>query len=366
MQRSIVATILFADLMNSTEMAKNLTLQEYDEMIVDFQGTMYEVVAHHLNHYGYEGSGVDYDWSIVGDQLQVFLYSDSVRFDVRSALLIAAKIKLAWLAAAFNQRILQEGRLVSRIGIGINCGKVIKDLREWRMKMGEERPTIEGYAINLAKRIESASREGTVHQIMVGASFYQRCQDIKTINIAFSQPWSLGFKGISQKIPVYEVVSFVNFEILSSMPSSLQNGLIQKIEYALTQPMPEPWLFITLLRHYVSLLASVKHDNLETLALECAQQALELLDYKPVIYNIIGWLYTYGQSIRDLEMAIHYFDRSLALEPNNAAALLHKARALELSGKKDLSHHAYEEVLFHNHDHREARRMLPVYRAGKR
>jgi class 3 adenylate cyclase len=366
MQRSIVATILFADLMNSTEMAKNLTLQEYDEMIVDFQGTMYEIVAHHLSHYGYEGSGVDYDWSIVGDQLQVFLYSDSVRFDVRSALLIAAKIKLAWLAAAFNQRILQEGRLVSRIGIGINCGKVIKDLREWRMKMGEERPTIEGYAINLAKRIESASREGTVYQIMVGASFYQRCQDIKTINIAFSQPWSLGFKGISQKIPVYEIVSFVNFEILSSMPSSLQNGLIQKIEYALTQPMPEPWLFITLLRHYVSLLASVKHDNLETLALECAQQALELLDYKPVIYNIIGWLYTYGQSIRDLEMAIHYFDRSLALEPNNAAALLHKARALELSGKKDLSHHAYEEVLFHNHDHREARRMLPAYRAGKR
>jgi tetratricopeptide (TPR) repeat protein len=150
------------------------------------------------------------------------------------------------------------------------------------------------------------------------------------------------------------------------MAPSLQNGLVQKIEYALTQPMPEPWLFITLLRHYVSLLASVKHDNLETLALECAQQALELLDYKPVIYNIIGWLYTYGQSIRDLEMAIHYFDRSLALEPNNAAALLHKARALELSGKEDLSHHAYEEVLFHNHDHREARRMLTVYRAGKR
>jgi len=142
--------------------------------------------------------------------------------------------------------------------------------------------------------------------------------------------------------------------------------LIQKIEYALTQPMPEPWLFITLLRHYVSLLASVKRDNVETLALECAQQALELLDYRPIIYNIIGWLYTYGQSIRNLEMAIHYFDRSLALEPNNGAALLHKARALELSGKEDLSRHAYEEILFHNHAHREARGKLPIYRTGKR
>ena len=150
------------------------------------------------------------------------------------------------------------------------------------------------------------------------------------------------------------------------MPLSLQNGLVQKIEYALTQPMPEPWLFITLLRHYVSLLASVKHDNLETLALECAQQALELFDYKPVIYNIIGWLYTYGQSIRDLEMAIHFFDRSLAIEPDNEAALLHRARALDLTGKKDLSQHAYEEILFYTHDHHEARRKLAAYRAGKR
>ena len=366
MKRSVVATILFADLMNSTEMAKNLTLQEYDEMIVDFQSTMYEVVFHHLSHYGYEGSGVDYDWSIVGDQLQVFLYSDSVRFDVRSALLVATKIKLAWLAAAFNQRILQEGRLVSRIGIGINCGKVIKDLREWRVKMGEERPTIEGYAINLAKRIESASREGTVYQIMVGDSFHKRCQEIGTINIAFSKPWSLGFKGISQKMPVYEVVSFVNFEILSSLPPSLQNGVIHKIEYALTQPMPESWLFIILLRHYVSLIATGEQQNLETLALEYAHQALEVLDYRPPIYNIIGWLYTYGQSIRNMEMAIHYFDRSLALEPGNEAALLHRARALGLTGKTNLSQCAYEEILFHNHDHPEARRKVAKYRAVHR
>ena len=366
MKRSVVATILFADLMNSTEMAKNLTLQEYDEMIVDFQSTMYEVVFHHLSQYGYEGSGVDYDWSIVGDQLQVFLYSDSVRFDVRSALLVATKIKLAWLAAPFNQRILQEGRLVSRIGIGINCGKVIKDLREWRVKMGEERPTIEGYAINLAKRIESASREGTVYQIMVGDSFHKRCQEIGTINIAFSKPWSLGFKGISQKMPVYEVVSFVNFEILSSLPPSLQNGVIHKIEYALTQPMPESWLFIILLRHYVSLIATGKQQNLETLALEYAHQALEVLDYKPPIYNIIGWLYAYGQSIRNMEMAIHYFDRSLALEPGNEAALLHRARALDLTGKTNLSQYAYEEILFHNHDHPEARRKVAGYRAEHR
>jgi lipoprotein NlpI len=114
------------------------------------------------------------------------------------------------------------------------------------------------------------------------------------------------------------------------------------------------------------MVASVNSDNVESLALECSQQALEVLDYKPIIYNIIGWFYTYGQSIRDLEMAIHFFDRSLAIKPDNEAALLHRARALDLADKKDLSQHAYEEILFHNHDHQEARRKLAAYRAGKR
>jgi tetratricopeptide (TPR) repeat protein len=201
---------------------------------------------------------------------------------------------------------------------------------------------------------------------MVGDNFHKRCQEITTINIAFSRPWSLGFKGISQKIPVYEVVSFVNFEILSSLPASLQNGVIHKIEYALTQPMPESWLFIILLRHYVSLIATGKYQNLETLALEYAHQALEVLNYKPSIYSMIGWLHAYGQGIRNMEIAIHYFDRSLALEPRDEAALLHRARALDLAGKTNTSRYAYEEILFNHHDHPDPRGKITEHLAVNR
>lgn len=365
MKESIVATMLFADLMSSTEMAKNLTLLQYDEMIVDLQSSMYEIVSHHLSHYGYVGNGLDSYWSIAGDELRVFLYSGAVRFDVRNALLIAAKIKLAWLASAFNERILQEGRLVSRIGVGINCGKVIKDVSEWRVRMGEDQPNIEGYAINVAKRIESASREGSVYQIMVGDSFYGKCQESNEINVAFSKPRGLVFKGLGQKIPVYEVVFFINFEILPSMPASLQNELLDKMQYAVTQPMPEPWIFVTLLRHYVSLIASGRHEYLETHAIELAKQALEVLDYKPVIYNILGWFHIYGQSLRNLETALHYFEQSLSLEATNEAALLHKARILDITGKTDPARDAYEQILFHNNDHPEARRKLGQHQAGQ-
>jgi len=67
------------------------------------------------------------------------------------------------------------------------------------------------------------------------------------------------------------------------MPVSMQNGLLDKMQYAVTQPMPEPWIFITLLRHYVSLIASGGHEYLETHAVELAQETLELLEYKTTI-----------------------------------------------------------------------------------
>ena len=358
------ATILFADLMNSTELAKNLTLLEYDDMLVDFQNTMFEVVSHHLEYFGYEGEGVDSEWSISGDELRVFLYSDNMDFDIRSALLIATKIKLAWLASAFNQKVLREQRLVSRIGVGVNCGKVIKDVRPWRVKIGKAGQNIEGYAINLTKRIESASREGNVYQVMVGASLYKRCQQNKRMNVAFSHPRSLVFKGLGQKIPVYEVVSFINFEILPSMPVHFQEGLMEKMENTVRDAMPEPWIFIVLLRAYITMLVTGQDEGADVKAVELAQQALDVVEYKPVIYNMMGWLYTNGKSVRNLEMAFHYLDQCLGLEPNNEAALLHRARILEEMGQTDLARHAYQEILFQNRHHPIARRKIAQYQAA--
>jgi len=358
MKEKIVATMLFADLMNSTEMAKNLSLEEYDEMIIDFQRTMCDVTSHHLRQYGYIQNGIDSCWSIAGDELRVFLYSGAVRFDVRNALLIAVKIKLAWLASTFNEKILNEGRIVSRIGVGINCGKVIKDIREWRLKMGEKEPNIEGYAINVAKRIESASRDGNIYQVMVGDGFYRKCQESNEIKVSFSLPQKFVFKGLGQKIPVYEVVSFINHEIFPLMPVSMQNDLVNKMQYAVTQPMAEPWIFITLLRHYITMIASGKHEYIETYAIELAKEALGIIEYKPTIYNMLGWFHTYSKRARNLDIALHYFDKSISIEPRNEAALLHEGRILGKMGKTKLSRQAYEKILFYNHDHPEALRKL--------
>jgi class 3 adenylate cyclase len=361
MKESVVATILFADLVNSTEMSKNLTLHEYDDMIIDFQGTIHEIVSHHMEHFGYTGNGDDSYWSIAGDEMRLFLYSGSTLYDVRNALIIAMKIKLGWLASAFNDMILKEGRIVSRVGVGINCGKVIKDVREWRVSMGEVRPTIEGYAINVGKRIESTSRNGTAYQIMVGDSIYRKCQESDWLKVALGQPRNLVFKGLGQRIPVYEIVSFINFEIMPTMPEPIREGLLDKMQYAVTQPMAEPWIFITLLREYVSLISSGHHDYLEGHAIELAKQALEVVEYKPIIYNMLGWFHIHSKNIRNPDMALQYFEQSLSLEPKNEAALTHKAKIYDTKGKPDLARQTYEEILLYNPNHPEARKKVAQY-----
>jgi class 3 adenylate cyclase len=363
MEKTVTATMLFADLMSSTEMAKNLTLQEYDGMLIDFQSTLFEVISDHLQVFGYKGNGEDSEWSIVGDELRVFLYSGEQRFDVRNALLIALKIKLGWLASSFNRRILREGRLVSRIGVGINCGKVIKGVRDWRLSAGQTQPVIDGYAINVSKRIESESREGSVYKIMVGDSFYRFCTEESQLNIVFSQPYSNIFKGLGQKITVYEVVSFIHNEIMTSMPDSFRGRLPGVMEYAISQPNPEPWIFFTLLRYYISKIANGEGEEFETKAIKVAQQLQGILEYKTVVNNILGWLHTYSKSYRNLETAMHYYDQTLEREPRNKTALIHCARISEMMGDMDLAKRYYGIILINYPDHKEAQKKVTRHQA---
>ena len=227
MTNAKTATMLFADLVNpGSKKAKSLTLQEYDEMIVDFQNTLSLVTSSHLKNFGYIGDRADSEWSIAGDELRIFLYSGDLRFDVRNALILAVKLKLGWLTSVFNQKIFMEGRPVSRISVGINCGRVTKDDRQRQMSLGQGQYQIDGETIRLTKRIESLAREGTVYQVMVGEGPHQVCNEDRQINVTFSEPICEVPEGQKNKPIVYEVVSFVDYEIVPTMPDSMRNKSI--------------------------------------------------------------------------------------------------------------------------------------------
>jgi len=357
MTNAKTATMLFADLMNpDSKKAKSLTLQEYDEMIVDFQNTLSLVTSSHLKNFGYIGDRADSEWSIAGDELRIFLYSGDLRFDVRNALILAVKLKLGWLTSVFNQKIFMEGRPVSRISVGINCGRVTKDDRQRQMSLGQGQYQIDGETIRLTKRIESLAREGTVYQVMVGEGPHQVCNEDRQINVTFSEPICEVPEGQKNKPIVYEVVSFVDYEIVPTMPDSMKDRLTEAMEYTVVKSVPEPWIYFTLLRYYISRILAGKQEEVGEKAVKLADQALKVLEYKKTIYNILGWLYTYCDSLRNLEKGFQYFDQVLELEPHDQAALLHCAR---ISKKRDdikLTRESYEDILRREPERLEAKK----------
>ena len=361
MAKYALATILFADLLNPDELVKKLSLEEYDDMIVDFQNTMSLVASNHLRDFGYVGIGMDSEWSVVGDELRVYLYSGDLRFDIRNALQLAVKLKLGWLASAFNQGILMEGRPVSRLSIGINCEEVTQDTTQKQIRAKRGQHPIDKFPIHLTKQIEAIAREGKVYQVMVEEKVFQFCSMDDRINVAFGQPLHGVLKGKEKNKAVYEVISFINYEIVSTMPDLFQDRLQETMEYAIAHSVPEPWIFFTLLRHYISKIRGGDSDELAPKAVMLADQALGFLEHKKTIYNILGWLYTNCEKIRDLEMALHYFNKTLDVAPNDEAALIHRGRISEEKGNIELARRSYERILGRKPDHPEAVKKLARY-----
>ena len=126
--------------------------------------------------------------------------------------------------------------------------------------------------------------------------------------------------------------------------------------------MPEPWTFFTLLRYYISRIIGGDQEEMAAKAVKLADQALRVLEYKKTLYIILGWLYTYCDSLRNLERGLQYFDQALEIKPHDQAALLHRARISEKRGDRKLARHSYEEVLRHRPEHAEAKRKLAHYK----
>jgi tetratricopeptide (TPR) repeat protein len=80
---------------------------------------------------------------------------------------------------------------------------------------------------------------------------------------------------------------------------------------------------------------------------------------------MLGWFHVYGKGIHSLERALQYFEESLKLEPRNKAALLHKARILEKTGRQDMARKTYGDILLHNPNHPEARRKMTEFETSE-
>jgi class 3 adenylate cyclase len=203
---SIATGILIMDMVSSTEFASVMGLRDYAQCVDDFHRLCREQCAHFLEvvHRGrYRGSGMDYEVRATGDELIVFIHTGRCASDVYQLVCLAITVNCGWLGMPFNVERIRNGHAPMALATGIHCGKV------WARRT-DSGFAKEGFAINLAKRAESLSREGERFRIFVtDATFKLLNRRIR--NLLFSPRSLRELKGVVGEVGVYEVVeSFVD------------------------------------------------------------------------------------------------------------------------------------------------------------
>jgi len=159
--------ILFADVIGCSEISNHLSIKEYNKFIGDFQHCFKRICEHYRNLKYKEHQYDFFDCKTRGDEgcLRVFVLreEDFLAKDIDIAINIALDLKRSWLLMPYNQKRIRERHLPADIGIGIHAGKVFIN----QDGEGESKYRPEGYAINLAKRVESESRGGKFSHLLV-------------------------------------------------------------------------------------------------------------------------------------------------------------------------------------------------------
>jgi len=195
------AVILFADIIHSSVFSDTLGLYEYDEFLEEFQMTMYDAKERVFDLMRMPEDEVTFD--VRGDETCAILYSDDTRKNLHSVLMLASYMKSLWFQSAFNIKRVAEAKIASEIAVGIHTGKIIL-----RSRVSPDMPPKpEGYAINLAKRIEGLSRQGMASKMMISNEVRILMKQFD-IAIEISSKMTRQFKGILYPIHVYEIINF--------------------------------------------------------------------------------------------------------------------------------------------------------------
>ncbi len=203
-ERSIV--VLFADVVGCSEISNYKKIREYNIFINRFQECFKKVCKHYEEKEYKVNERLYFDYQPRGDEgcLKIFVPTrdDDLSKDIDIAINIALDLKREWLLEEDNRDRIKDGLLPIDLGIGIHSGKVFVNPNT----EGETGGRPEGYAINLAKRIESESRTGKFSHIFVSESARQHLYKLKDEGTyKFDQAFTIRPKGISQHIKVFEI-----------------------------------------------------------------------------------------------------------------------------------------------------------------
>jgi class 3 adenylate cyclase len=257
---------LFVDLVSSSDFASVMGLREYAEYVGEFHQLCYEQCRFFFDgvHKGlYAPNGLDYEVKVVGDEMVVFLHTNKPANDVYQLICLAVTLKCGWVGLPVNRGRLEAGLSCSELAAGINAGLI------WatRTATGFDRS---GFAINVAKRTESASREGDRFRVMVTDPAFKRINR-KLRNLLFMPRRLVPMKGIVVPIAVYEVGEcFLNLQ--TRLAPHFLSGFRQVAEEAMRANSFDLWLHTC---HQVTE-AALHEDTITDDCLEWCQRVLNI------------------------------------------------------------------------------------------
>ncbi len=212
-----ITTIMFCDIMNSSEYANVLSTTNYYRYIVkELKRICAEerdyFVAHHpeyttLPSHIAPDSNTEYtcQFSAVGDEIKVVFYSGDEWKDAFNMMECAIRLKLRWLFGEFNRNRISQNKAPEDLAIGINTGPLVIE---------EYEP--EGFSMNVAKRIEGECRNGKYCRILAHANtvnyisaYLAREDAVSMVDAHFSDVVTFSGKGIAQEIPRKEIKYFL-------------------------------------------------------------------------------------------------------------------------------------------------------------
>ena len=321
--------VMFVDLVDSSVFSSVLDLKAYSDYVHSFQATMREQCEYFFGEY-LEGSierGTGYSYSIVGDELVVFLHTSKSANDVYLLTILAITLKAAWLLSPVNRERVRHRAAAAEIAVGINFGQ----LWAQRTEDGYEK---EGYVINLAKRIESHSRHGEHYRIFLSDGAFKQIHT-RMRNLLFGPRTLISGKGIVGQFGVYEIVdSFAN--VLTRLSPQLAIEFEAIMEEAIDSTSRDLWI------HSAYQLASESTHGRVTAA--AAKRCQAVLNYDPS--NPVA-LYHLAQHYRDSgqhPMAAISYSALLDSWPTFGDGFLEQGDCLAEQGEVEAARDAYRRA----------------------
>ena len=234
------AVILFADIIGCSEVSNNNSIERYAYILNQFHKCA-KSVYESLNLHRYSEEIVEIEAK--GDEVCLILHSydknfqekeeDAIIKDTKDAIIFSISLKMLWRASEYNLERLENELIPRDIAIGINQGTVYYYKNQELDKLRKTEKASEGYPINLAKRIETASREGEKSKIFVSNNIVYFANEGK-IKVKFVPVPTKELKGITTVPGIHELTEieddFVGLIDKSIKEINLKPGQWEKYE----------------------------------------------------------------------------------------------------------------------------------------